>query len=90
MRVMVHDKWKFPGDFFIFDKQGTQINPDTEVGETVLKILSRQKQDKEDSKPQKYRAEVAHNKDINNDGVIGDPDKVKKTRKKKKSIYNWK
>jgi len=84
---MIHDKWKFPGGYYIFEPTGSQVNPDTPEGKNILKIITRQKEDKIDSKPQKYRAEVAHNKDINNDGVIGDPDKVKKTRKKKKKHW---
>jgi hypothetical protein len=91
MRVMIRDQWKFPGDFFIFDKQGTQISPDTEAGRKVISILKEQKRERIEDNKQQIKVEKYHKKDINNDGFIGDPtkeeNKVKKS--KKKSKYNW-
>lgn len=86
MRVSVKDAWKFPGGFYIFEQGGSQIDPESRIGKQTLKILARQKQDKIDSKPQKYRAEVAHNKDIDGDGHIGTPPEDSPIAKKDKPL----
>ncbi len=58
---------------FIFDQHSFQVDPRTRIGKEIEAILSRQLESKVDSLPQKYRAEVAHNIDINKDGYIGKP-----------------
>ena len=88
MRVGVIDRYIFPNGTYIFDKQGTQINPDSPQGKIIQGIVERQVKAKVDSLPQKYRAEVAHNIDINNDGVIGKPEDKPKPSKKKKT-HRW-
>lgn len=73
----------FSNGTFIVNSEMEQIDPTSPEGKVIEKLLQRQIEDKQDSLPQKYRAEVAHNKDINNDGVIGDPKKSTSRRKRK-------
>ena len=63
----------FSNGMFIFDQHSFQVDPRTRIGKEIEAILSRQLESKVDSLPQKYRAEVAHNIDINKDGYIGKP-----------------
>ncbi len=75
MRRNVCPGMAFSNGTYIFDKYYHQINPTTPEGQIIESILVRQVEDKIKSLPQKYRAEIAHNKDINNDGYIGKPPK---------------
>ena len=83
MRRNVCPAFKFSNGTYIFDSNYLQIDPKEPQGVIIESILSRQIKDKEDSLAQKYRAEVAHNKDINNDGVIGDPNETSKLLRKR-------
>lgn len=105
MRISVVDRYLFPNGVYIFDKQGTQINPDSPQGQAIQNIYKLQAKAKVESLPQKYRAEVAHNIDINKDGIIGKPSEISmdaeltvspdsitikpKTKKKKSKQKAW-
>lgn len=88
VRVMIRDQWKFPGGFYIFESNGSQVNPDSKEGASVLKILQRQKLERVEDNAQQIRMEKDHKKDINQDGFIGDPTKAE-NKIKKKDKHRW-
>jgi len=83
MRRNVCPGMAFSNGNYIFDSNMQQIDPKDPQGIIIESILVRQHKDRVDSREQKYRAEVAHNKDINNDGIIGDPNETSKTLRKR-------
>ena len=89
-RTVIDIARPFSNGTFIINDQMKQIYPDSPEGKVIESLLQRQIEDKVSSLPQKYRAEVTHNKDINNDGVIGKPDSPivakRKNRKKKPKV----
>ncbi len=76
MRRNVCPGMAFSNGNYIFDSNFQQIDPQDPRGQIIESILVRQVEDKINSLPQKYRAEIAHNKDINNDGFIGPPKSI--------------
>ena len=66
----------FSNGMYIFDKNRVQICPTEPEGQILESILVRQIEDTVDSLPQKHKAEVDHNIDINKDGHIGKPEIV--------------
>ena len=64
----------FSNGNYIFDSNFQQINPKDPRGQIIEGILVRQIEQKISRLPQKHRAEVAHNIDINKDGIIGAPE----------------
>ncbi len=66
----------FSNGMFIFAANSVQIAPWEPEGQVIESILVKRIEDKVASLPQKHRAEVAHNIDINKDGHIGKPEIV--------------
>ncbi len=64
----------FSNGMYIFDHNSVQICPTEPEGQILESILVRQVEQKISRLPQKHRAEVAHNIDINKDGIIGAPE----------------
>ena len=83
MRRNVCPAFQFSNGTYIFDSNMHQIDPKDREGIIIEAILARQIKDRVDSREQKYRAERIHNKDINKDGVIGDPNETSKTLRKR-------
>jgi len=82
MRRNIDPRFRFSNGSYIFDSNFQQIDPSQPKGIILEKILSRQVNDKMESLAQKHRAEVAHNIDINKDGVIGEPESSSVLRKR--------
>jgi len=82
MRRNVCPGMAFSNGMYIFAHDFNQISPAEPEGIILEKILSRQVNDEKESLAQKHRAEVAHNIDINKDGVIGEPESSSALRKR--------